>query len=87
MVLIKHYFDYGSIGSTGKDGKDSGGKTLTIAKGANITIDSINPLDADHKNKEKDGVVGNHPINKQAFLVGSSRVGTLHNTTKATIEN
>ncbi|ALF18464.1 autotransporter-associated N-terminal domain-containing protein [Fusobacterium animalis] len=87
QALFKTYFDYGSIGSTGKDGKDSGGKTLTIAKGANITIDSINPLDADHKNKEKDGVVGNHPINKQAFLVGSSRVGTLHNTPKATIEN
>ena len=80
QALFKTYFDYG--GTTG-----NGGGTLTIAKGANITIDSINPLDADHKNKEKDGVVGNHPINKQAFLVGSSRVGTLHNTPKATIEN
>ena len=84
QALFKTYFDYGS---TDKDGKDNGGGTLTIAKGANITIDSINPLDADHKNKEKDGVKGNHPINKQAFLVGSSRVGTLHNTPKATIEN
>ncbi|WP_339059645.1 autotransporter-associated N-terminal domain-containing protein [Fusobacterium animalis] len=80
QALFKTYFDYG--GTTG-----NGGGTLTIAKGANITIDSINPLDADHKNKEKDGVVGNHPINKQAFLVGSSRVGTLHNTPRATIEN
>ncbi|WP_339052709.1 autotransporter-associated N-terminal domain-containing protein [Fusobacterium animalis] len=80
QALFKTYFDYG--GTTG-----NGGGTLTIAKGANITIDSINPLDNDDKNKEKDGVKGNHPINKQAFLVGSSRVGTLHNTPKATIEN
>ncbi|WP_425250182.1 autotransporter-associated N-terminal domain-containing protein [Fusobacterium animalis] len=80
QALFKTYFDYG--GTTG-----NGGGTLTIAKGANITIDSINPLDNDDKNKEKDGVVGNHPINKQAFLVGSSRVGTLHNTPRATIEN
>ncbi len=80
QALFKTYFDYG--GTTG-----NGGGTLTIAKGANITIDSINPLDDKQKNKEKDGVVGNHPINKQAFLVGSSRVGTLHNTPKATIEN
>ena len=87
QALFKTYFDYGSIGSTGKDGKDSGGGTLTIAKGANITIDSINPLDDKQKNKEKDGYFHNHPINKQAFLVGSSRVGTLHNTPKATIEN
>ncbi|WP_338993634.1 autotransporter-associated N-terminal domain-containing protein [Fusobacterium animalis] len=80
QALFKTYFDYG--GTTG-----NGGGTLTIAKGANITIDSINPLDDKQKNKEKDGVVGNHPINKQAFLVGSSRVGTLHNTPRATIEN
>uniref|UniRef100_UPI003564B39B autotransporter-associated N-terminal domain-containing protein n=1 Tax=Fusobacterium animalis TaxID=76859 RepID=UPI003564B39B len=82
QALFKTYFDYGNVGTTG-----NGGGTLTIAKGANITIDSINPLDDKQKNKEKDGVVGNHPINKQAFLVGSSRVGTLHNTPKATIEN
>ncbi|WP_339009465.1 autotransporter-associated N-terminal domain-containing protein [Fusobacterium animalis] len=82
QALFKTYFDYGDVGTTG-----NGGGTLTIAKGANITIDSINPLDNDDKNKEKDGVFGNHPINKQAFLVGSSRVGTLHNTPKATIEN
>ncbi|WP_425250238.1 autotransporter-associated N-terminal domain-containing protein [Fusobacterium animalis] len=80
QALFKTYFDYG--GTTG-----NGGGTLTIGKGANITLDSINPLDNDDKNKEKDSVVGNHPINKQAFLVGSSRVGTLHNTPKATIEN
>ena len=80
QALFKTYFDYG--GTTG-----NGGGTLTIAKGANITIDSINPLDDKQKNKEKDGYFNNHPINKQAFLVGSSRVGTLHNTPKATIEN
>ena len=82
QALFKTYFDYGDVGTTG-----NGGGTLTIGKGANITLDSINPLDDDDKNKEKDGIVGNHPINKQAFLVGSSRVGTLHNTPKATIEN
>ena len=80
QALFKTYFDYG--GTTG-----NGGGTLTIAKGANITIDSINPLDDKQKNKEKDGYFNNHPINKQAFLVGSSRVGTLHNTPRATIEN
>ena len=80
QALFKTYFDYG--GTTG-----NGGGTLTIVNGANITIDSINPLDDKQKNKEKDGYFNNHPINKQAFLVGSSRVGTLHNTPKATIEN
>ncbi|WP_029757664.1 autotransporter-associated N-terminal domain-containing protein [Fusobacterium nucleatum] len=82
QALFKTYFDYGSI-----DGNYTGGGTLTIAKGANITIDSINPLDDTQKSLEPDGVNGTHPINKQAFLVGSSRVGTLHNTPKATIEN
>ena len=72
QALFKTYFDYGSI-----DGNGTGGKTLTIANGANITIDSINTA---NKSGEAD-------INKQNFLVGGSRVGTLHNTPKATIEN
>ncbi|WP_339055141.1 autotransporter-associated N-terminal domain-containing protein [Fusobacterium animalis] len=73
QALFKTYFDYGSI-----DGKiNPGGGTLTIANGANITIDSINTA---NKSGEAD-------INKQNFLVGGSRVGTLHNTPKATIEN
>ncbi|WP_339001004.1 autotransporter-associated N-terminal domain-containing protein [Fusobacterium animalis] len=72
QALFKTYFDYGKAGTTG-----NGGKTLTIANGANITIDSINTA---NKSGEAD-------INKQNFLVGGSRVGTLHNTPKATIEN
>ena len=84
QALFKTYFDYGSIGSTGKDGKDSGRGTLTIANGANITIDSINPLSVTQKSKETGDSRG---INKQTFLVGGSRVGTLHNTPEATIEN
>ena len=54
-------------------------QTLTIANGTNITIDSIN--DAPNKSDETDD------INKKDFLVGGSRVGTLHNTPRATIEN
>ncbi|WP_422389453.1 autotransporter-associated N-terminal domain-containing protein [Fusobacterium animalis] len=73
QALFKTYFDYGSI-----DGKYTGGGTLTIANGANITIDSINTA---NKLLEADD------INKQNFLVGGSRVGTLHNTPEATIEN
>ncbi|QYR63774.1 autotransporter-associated N-terminal domain-containing protein [Fusobacterium animalis] len=73
QALFKTYFDYGSIGN------NTGGKTLTIANGTNITIDSIN--DAPKKSDETDD------INKQDFLVGGSRVGTLHNTPRATIEN
>ncbi len=72
QALFKTYFDYGSI-----DGKYTGGGTLTIANGTNITIDSINTADKTHESD----------INKQNFLVGGSRVGTLHNTPKATIEN
>ncbi len=77
QALFKTYFDYG--GTTG-----NGGGTLTIANGANITIDSINPLSVTQKSKETGDSRG---INKQTFLVGGSRVGTLHNTPEATIEN
>ncbi|WP_338946424.1 autotransporter-associated N-terminal domain-containing protein [Fusobacterium canifelinum] len=73
-VLFKSYFDYGSINTS-----DNGGGTLRIAEGTNITIDSINNT----PNKESETDI----INKQAFLVGGSRVGSLNNAANAAIEN
>jgi len=80
QALFKIWFDYGSITKkyTAAD-KDAGGKTLTIANGTNVTIDSIN--NAPNKDSET------NVINKQRFLVGGSRVGTLDNAVNATIKN
>ena len=79
QALFKIWFDYGSITKKYTAAEnDAGGKTLTIANGANVTIDSIN--NAPNKGNETD-------INKQRFLVGGSRVGTLDNAVNATIKN
>ena len=80
QALFKIWFDYGSITKkyTAAD-NDAGRKTLTIANGTNVTIDSIN--NAPNKDSET------NVINKQRFLVGGSRVGTLDNAVNATIKN
>ena len=80
QALFKMWFDYGSkLKKYTAADKDAGGKTLTIANGTEVTINSIN--DAPNKGSETNA------INKQRFLVGGSRVGTLDNAVNATIKN
>ena len=80
QALFKMWFDYGSkLKKYTAADNDAGGKTLTIANGTNVTIDSIN--NAPNKSSET------NTINKQRFLVGGSRVGTLDNAVNATIKN
>jgi len=89
-ALFKIWFDYGSKTKKYKASEgDGGGGTLTIGSGTSITIDSINTLDSNAKDTETNEFatdVGG-AINTQRFLVGGSRVGTLDNSTNATIEN
>ena len=80
QALFKMWFDYGSkLKKYTAADNDAGGKTLTIANGTEVTINSIN--DAPNKGSETNA------INKQRFLVGGSRVGTLDNAVNATIKN
>ena len=69
-ILLKSYFDFVS------------GGTATLEQ--NLTIDSINPLNATERAAE---TAANRPYNNGNFLLGGSRIATMDNAIDGYLEN
>ena len=69
-VLLKSYFDFTT------------GGTATL--GTDLTVDSINPLNATERAAE---TAANRPYNAGNFLLGGSRIATMDNAINGRLEN
>ena len=69
-VLLKSYFDFTT------------GGTATLAQ--DLTVDSINPLNATERAAE---TAANRPYNAGNFLLGGSRIATMDNAINGRLEN